>query len=178
MKRIRPNEAESEKRKTLGHGRRGDTTFRRFTVVFQSRDLQLVRGRLPHRVQPRVCVTRECFLPGEPCTPYGVDFDDRRHTSFAEEAQDGAGPIVETLVPLPGLDGAGMLFTDLLHELPSTLKINIARYPTDRFHSYTGLVPCVEEGVTRRRLLQRPRDGRGVAFMCWRMSPTVPLGAC
>jgi len=50
---------------------------------------------------------------------------------------------VDTLVLLPGLDGTGTLFVDLISALPPTLKVNIARYPTDRFLSYPELVPCV-----------------------------------
>jgi hypothetical protein len=42
---------------------------------------------------------------------------------------------LDTLVLLPGLDGTGTLFGDLISELPPTLKVNIARYPTDRFLS-------------------------------------------
>lgn len=58
---------------------------------------------------------------------------------------------VDTLVLLPGLDGTGKLFANLLPELPPTLKINIARYPTDRFLSYSELVPCVREVVPSSR---------------------------
>ena len=46
---------------------------------------------------------------------------------------------------LPGLDGTGMLFADLVAELPPTLRVNIARYPADRFLSYSELVSCVKE---------------------------------
>ena len=52
---------------------------------------------------------------------------------------------VDTLVLLPGLDGTGMLFADLVAELPPTLRVNIARYPADRFLSYSELVSCVKE---------------------------------
>lgn len=52
---------------------------------------------------------------------------------------------VDTLVLLPGLDGTGTLFADLISELPPTLRVNIARYPTDHFLSYSDLVPCVLE---------------------------------
>jgi hypothetical protein len=54
---------------------------------------------------------------------------------------------LDTLVLLPGLDGTGTLFADLISELPPTLSINIARYPTDRFLSYSDLVLCVKEVV-------------------------------
>jgi pimeloyl-[acyl-carrier protein] methyl ester esterase len=56
---------------------------------------------------------------------------------------------IDTLVLLPGLDGTGTLFADFLSALPPTLRINIARYPTDRFLSYSKLVPCVKEVVPR-----------------------------
>lgn len=46
---------------------------------------------------------------------------------------------------LPGLDGTGTLFADFLSALPPTLRANTARYPTDRFLSYSELVPCVKE---------------------------------
>ena len=66
-----------------------------------------------------------------------------------------AGPPAEgltlnTLVLLPGLDGTGALFADLISELPPTLSINIARYPADRFLSYAELLPFVEEVVPSR----------------------------
>ncbi len=54
---------------------------------------------------------------------------------------------LDTLVLLPGLDGTGTLFTDLISELPPTLTVKIARYPTQRFLSYSELVPCVQELV-------------------------------
>lgn len=52
---------------------------------------------------------------------------------------------VDTLMLLPGLDGTGTLFADLISSLPPTLRVNIARYPTDRFLSYSELVSCVRE---------------------------------
>lgn len=52
---------------------------------------------------------------------------------------------VDTLVLLPGLDGTGVLFADLIAKLPPTLRVNIARYPADRFLSYSELVSCVKE---------------------------------
>jgi pimeloyl-[acyl-carrier protein] methyl ester esterase len=54
---------------------------------------------------------------------------------------------LDALVLLPGLNGTGTLFADLISELPRTLSINIARYPTQRFLSYSELVPCVQEIV-------------------------------
>jgi pimeloyl-ACP methyl ester carboxylesterase len=54
---------------------------------------------------------------------------------------------VDTLVLLPGLDGTGTLFADLISELPPTLSVNIARYPTQRSLSYSELIPCVMEVV-------------------------------
>jgi len=54
-------------------------------------------------------------------------------------------------VLLPGLDGTGTLFTDLISEFPRTLNINIATYPTQRFLSYSELLPCVREVVPSSR---------------------------
>ncbi|MBZ5722960.1 MAG: alpha/beta hydrolase [Acidobacteriia bacterium] len=51
--------------------------------------------------------------------------------------------MLETLVLLPGLDGTGTLFAGLISELPPTMKVKIARYPTDRFFSYSELLPSV-----------------------------------
>lgn len=52
---------------------------------------------------------------------------------------------VDTLVLLPGLDGTGTLFSDLISELPPTLNVKIAKYPTQQFLSYSELVACVLE---------------------------------
>jgi len=60
---------------------------------------------------------------------------------------------VNELVLLPGLDGTGTLFADLISELPSTLAVSIARYPTDRFLSYSELVPYVSERLPRSPFL-------------------------
>jgi len=54
---------------------------------------------------------------------------------------------VDALVLLPGLDGTGTLFADLISELPSTLAVSIARYPTDQFLSYSELLSSVQETV-------------------------------
>ena len=51
---------------------------------------------------------------------------------------------------LPGLDGTGTLFADLVSELPPTLSVNIATYPRERFLSYSELVPCVKRVVPSR----------------------------
>ena len=59
---------------------------------------------------------------------------------------------IDRLLVLPGLDGTGTLFEDFLSALPSTLTVEIARYPTQRFLSYSELVPYVEEMVTRSGL--------------------------
>jgi pimeloyl-[acyl-carrier protein] methyl ester esterase len=50
-------------------------------------------------------------------------------------------------VLLPGLDGTGTLFANLISELPQTLRINIAKYPTQQFLSYAELVPYVNEVI-------------------------------
>jgi pimeloyl-[acyl-carrier protein] methyl ester esterase len=54
---------------------------------------------------------------------------------------------VDTLVLLPGLDGTGTLYDDFVSELPSTLGINICRYPTHQFLSYSELIPYVSNAV-------------------------------
>jgi pimeloyl-[acyl-carrier protein] methyl ester esterase len=54
---------------------------------------------------------------------------------------------LDALVLLPGLDGTGTLFADLVSELPRTLKINIARYPTETFLSYSEFVPWAQEAI-------------------------------
>ena len=67
------------------------------------------------------------------------------HASFSQKARHGENLNTDTVVLLPGLDGTGMLFADLISALPPKLKVNIARYPTDRFLSYSELVPCVRD---------------------------------
>jgi len=46
-----------------------------------------------------------------------------------------------TLVLLPGLDGTGDLFANLKQELPQTLKVITAAYPSPQFLSYSELLP-------------------------------------
>ena len=53
----------------------------------------------------------------------------------------------KTLRLLPGLDGTGNLFTNILSALPPTLKARIVRYPTDRFLTYTELSSCVGDVI-------------------------------
>ena len=65
--------------------------------------------------------------------------------SSSQETPEGKGLTVDTLVLLPGMDGTGALFVDLVAELPATLKVTVARFPTDRFFSYSELVSCVTE---------------------------------
>jgi len=56
-----------------------------------------------------------------------------------------------TLVLLPGLDGTGNLFANLLPELPRTVNAITATYPSDRFLPYPELVSWLCELV--------PKDG-------------------
>ena len=56
-----------------------------------------------------------------------------------------------TLVLLPGLDGTGNLFAPLIPELPRTLNVITAAYPSARFMPYPELVSWLSELV--------PRDG-------------------
>jgi len=67
------------------------------------------------------------------------------HAPFSKKATYGENLTANTVVLLPGLDGTGILFADLISALRPTLKVNIARYPTDRFLSYSELAPCVKE---------------------------------
>jgi len=55
--------------------------------------------------------------------------------------------IPNALVFLPGLDGTGALYIDLISALPPALDIVIARYPTDRFLSFPELVGLVKDLV-------------------------------
>jgi pimeloyl-[acyl-carrier protein] methyl ester esterase len=54
-----------------------------------------------------------------------------------------------TLVLLPGLDGTGNLFAPLIPELPRTLSVIIAPYPSERFLSYPELVSWLGELVPK-----------------------------
>jgi pimeloyl-ACP methyl ester carboxylesterase len=56
-----------------------------------------------------------------------------------------------TLVLLPGLDGTGNLFANLKAELPQTLKVMTAAYPSPQFLSYSELVSWLS-GIV-------PKDG-------------------
>jgi pimeloyl-[acyl-carrier protein] methyl ester esterase len=48
------------------------------------------------------------------------------------------------LILLPGMDGTGELFRDLLEELPNAFQTEVVRYPTDRSLSYSQLKEFVE----------------------------------
>jgi pimeloyl-ACP methyl ester carboxylesterase len=48
-------------------------------------------------------------------------------------------------VLLPGLEGTGTLFANLVSELPPRINAIVARYPTERFLSYPELIPFVRE---------------------------------
>ena len=56
-----------------------------------------------------------------------------------------------TLVLLPGLDGTGELFANLLPELPKTVNVITAAYPSQRFVPYSELVSWLSKLT--------PRDG-------------------
>jgi pimeloyl-[acyl-carrier protein] methyl ester esterase len=56
-----------------------------------------------------------------------------------------------TLVLLPGLDGTGNLFASFLPELPPTVKVITAAFPSQRFLPYPELVSWLREIV--------PKDG-------------------
>ncbi|MFI5073242.1 MAG: alpha/beta fold hydrolase [Terriglobales bacterium] len=52
---------------------------------------------------------------------------------------------MRTIVLLPGLDGTGALFEPVIAALSRTYNIYSARYPADRFLSYTELLACVND---------------------------------
>jgi pimeloyl-ACP methyl ester carboxylesterase len=54
-----------------------------------------------------------------------------------------------TLVLLPGLDGSGLLFANLLPELPKEIKVIIAGYPQDQFLSYSQLVLWLKDVIPK-----------------------------
>ncbi|HTC62722.1 MAG TPA: alpha/beta hydrolase [Candidatus Saccharimonadales bacterium] len=54
-----------------------------------------------------------------------------------------------TLVLLPGLDGSGTLFANLLPELPKEIKVIAAAYPQHQFLSYSQLVLWLKDVVPR-----------------------------
>jgi pimeloyl-[acyl-carrier protein] methyl ester esterase len=54
-----------------------------------------------------------------------------------------------SLILLPGLDGAGILFQSLVAALPSWIKPIVVRYPSERHLSYTELLPLVVEALPR-----------------------------
>jgi pimeloyl-ACP methyl ester carboxylesterase len=56
---------------------------------------------------------------------------------------------LKQLVLLPGLDGTGQLFADFLAALPDTLTATAVSYPTDKFLSYTELLPFVRAAVPK-----------------------------
>lgn len=64
---------------------------------------------------------------------------------------DGEDLSTITLVLLPGLEGSGDLFANLLPELPQTLNVITAAYPTQRFLPYPELVSWLSDLV--------PKDG-------------------
>jgi pimeloyl-[acyl-carrier protein] methyl ester esterase len=47
------------------------------------------------------------------------------------------------LILLPGMDGTGELFADLIKELPGEIETQIVQYPTDRCLAYSQLAPLV-----------------------------------
>ena len=74
--------------------------------------------------------------------------------------------ILDTLILLPGMDGTGTLFDNLIAEFPSELAVTVVRYPTHRFLGYPELIPFVEEAV--------PKSGR---YLLVAESFSTPLAA-
>jgi len=56
---------------------------------------------------------------------------------------------VNTLVLLPGLEGSGTLFADLVSEFQPPLAVIVGRYPSQRFLSYDELISYVREIVPK-----------------------------
>ncbi len=54
-----------------------------------------------------------------------------------------------TLILLPGLDGSGLLFANLLPELPKEIKVITVAYPQQQFLSYSQLVFWLKDIVPR-----------------------------
>jgi pimeloyl-[acyl-carrier protein] methyl ester esterase len=52
------------------------------------------------------------------------------------------------LILLPGMDGTGELFTDLLEALPDEFETEAVRYPTDGCLSYAQRMPLVKSATT------------------------------
>jgi len=59
--------------------------------------------------------------------------------------------IPSELVLLPGLDGTGRRFAELVSALPPTVSLNIVKYPTQEFLSYLELVDFVKARVSSDR---------------------------
>lgn len=57
---------------------------------------------------------------------------------------------VDTVMLLPGLDGTGTLFGDLVSEFPLTIGVAIASYPQDQFLSYSELFSYVMGTLPRK----------------------------
>jgi pimeloyl-[acyl-carrier protein] methyl ester esterase len=71
-----------------------------------------------------------------------------RGVYYRIEASDkNLSPI--TLVLLPGLDGTGNLFANFLPELPQTVNVIVAAYPSQRFLPYPELVDWLSELAPR-----------------------------
>ena len=51
------------------------------------------------------------------------------------------------LIFLPGMDGTGELFKELLEALPKAFGTELVRYPTDRCLSYAQLMPIVKSSI-------------------------------
>ncbi len=51
--------------------------------------------------------------------------------------------VIRKLVLLPGMDGTGDLFADFVEALSNGFEIEIVRYPTDVFLSYSDLMPLI-----------------------------------
>lgn len=77
------------------------------------------------------------------------------------------------LILLPGMDGTGDLFKDLLKELPEAFQAEVVRYPTDRYLSYSQLEELVEAAtrISNPFVLVAESFSTPVAIQCAAANP-------
>jgi pimeloyl-[acyl-carrier protein] methyl ester esterase len=67
--------------------------------------------------------------------------------SYVASPNFGKNLIASTIVLLPGLEGTGTLFADLISEFPPSFTVVVGKYPPQRFLSYDELIPYVQQIV-------------------------------
>ena len=68
-----------------------------------------------------------------------------------------------TLLLLPGLDGSGYLFANLLPELPKDMEVITLAFPSQQFQPYSELVPWLASAVPKNKGLRGP-----TCYLRWR----------